>query len=268
MNKLSCIIMNKFPDIETFEDPEEYYDGYWQLVLDYPLIMIPENRIIFWGFDVQILKNEYDLLKSIINLNTNIPNEQGYNEEELTESINYRRRNFKVSKISASQRFITTSMSRIKSTIIQTATESCINRIEVNRYNPFIEGKESDKRKFTNINSLKMDRDFSKKVVSANLNLVKIFTHMSNFVSMYDKHYSSFILNKALNSLIYSASGQKQNSLHRYYKTDYIFSNEKFSRDYSPRQRLRYRDEKFSYSKVTPTKHNLYNFINYPQYSV
>ena len=77
MDKLSCIIINEFPNIEDFEDKEEYYDGYWQLVSNYPLIMLPKNRIIFWGFEVVIAKNEYDLLKAIIDLNTNSPCEYG-----------------------------------------------------------------------------------------------------------------------------------------------------------------------------------------------
>ena len=62
MNKLSCIIINEFPNIGSFEDKEEYYDGYWQLVLNYPLILLPRNKIIFCGFEIELLKNEYDLL--------------------------------------------------------------------------------------------------------------------------------------------------------------------------------------------------------------
>ncbi len=265
MNKLSCIIINEFPNIGSFEDKEEYYDGYWQLVLNYPLILLPRNKIIFWGFEIELLKNEYDLLKSIIKLNTDISSELGYSEEQLIESINYKRRSLKTSKLHASQRFITTSMSRIKKQISKAVVQACINRIEVNKYNPFIKGNGADKRNFTDIDDLRNDKTFLTSVMTANINLIKIFTYMSNFVSMYDNYYSSFVLKEALTSLICSVKGQKQYSLHRYYKTDFVFSDEKFSRNYKQTPRKRCKDKKFFYAKTTPTKHNLYNFINYPQ---
>ena len=268
MDKLSCIIINEFPNIEDFEDKEEYYDGYWQLVSNYPLIMLPKNRIIFWGFEVVIAKNEYDLLKAIIDLNTNSPCEYGYTEEQLIENVDYRQRNSKIDKKEAYQRFITTSMSRIKTKITKAVVEACFNRIDVNKYNPFIIGKDSDRRNFTAIDSLRKDKTFTSNIMSANLNLIKIFPYLLNFVSMYDKYYSSFVLKKAFTSLICSAKGQKQLALHRHYKTDFIFSTQKFCRNYTQRARLRIKDENFSYAKTTPTKYNLYNFVNYPQYSV
>lgn len=268
MDKLSCIIINEFPNIEDFEDKEEYYDGYWQLVSNYPLIMLPKNRIIFWGFEVVIAKNEYDLLKAIINLNTNSHCEYGFTEEQLIENVDYRQRNSKIDKKEAYQRFITTSMSRIKTKITKAVVEACINRIDVNKYNPFIIGKDSDRRNFTAIDSLKKDKTFASNIMSADINLIKIFPYLLNFVSMYDKYYSSFVLKKVFPSLIRSAKGQKQKALHRYYQTDFIFSDKTLCRNYTQRARLRIKDENFSYAKTTPTKYNLYNFVNYPQYSV
>ena len=93
-------------------------------------------------------------------------------------------------------------MSRIKTKITKAVVEACINRIDVNKYNPFIVGKDSDRRNFTAIDSLKNDKTFTSNIMSANLNLIKIFPYLLNFVSMYDKYYSSFVLKKAFTSLI------------------------------------------------------------------
>lgn len=51
--------------------------------------MLPKNKIIFWRFEVTILRKEYELLKAIINLNTNHPSEFGYTEEQIMEHVPY-----------------------------------------------------------------------------------------------------------------------------------------------------------------------------------
>lgn len=266
MKTLNCIIHNKVSNINEFVCEEAYYDAYWQMVLDYPLIILPKNKIIFWGFDVTLSKNEYDLLKTIINLNTNNFCEQGYTEEQLVENIDYRQRNCKIDKSVARQHFISTSISRIKKQILNSVVDACINMIELHQYNPFIKGKEENKQNFTQIDSIKDDKKFKKQVASANINLVKIFPHMSNLTCMYDKYYSSFVFKNAFPFLISINKTRQNKSSHKLFKTNFIFSDKKLERNYKLNPRIRTKDDYFYYAKITPPKYNIYNFVNYPQY--
>lgn len=48
----NSIILEKTPsvaNITNITDFEEYYDIYWQLILNYQLIFFPNNKIIFLG---------------------------------------------------------------------------------------------------------------------------------------------------------------------------------------------------------------------------
>lgn len=89
-----CFEFSEFPNIDNFEDSEEYYDFYYSIVLEYPLIFLPNHKIIFWGLEVTLLKNEYDLLKEIILLNTHKHQDEGYSEQEIIKSIDYKKNYF------------------------------------------------------------------------------------------------------------------------------------------------------------------------------
>ncbi len=264
MKTLHAFVLDKITIPTDSDELESFYDWYWQLVLDYPLIFLPENKIIFWGFEVKLLKNEYDLLKSIIKLNTETSMTNEFTEEQIVESIDYKRINSSIEKLKSYQRFITTSMSNIKRVLLNECTTCCINRIEFNLYNPFIEDKVAGKV-ITLDKVPTNNKSFREKVLVTDINLTKIFTHMLNFTSAYDDNYSSFILKNALTSLISSPKGQKHNSEHRFYTTEFVFNDTPFTRSSNIPLRLREKDDDFKYAKTTPTRYNLANFINYPK---
>lgn len=264
MKTLHAIVLDKITIPTDSDELESFYDWYWQIVLDYPLIFLPENKIIFWGFEVKLLKNEYDLLKSIIKLNTENYSTNRFTEEEIIVNIDYKRVNSEQDKLKSYQRFITTSISKIKRALLDECTNCCINRIGFNLYNPFIEDK-VDKKVITADKIPTNNESFRKKVLVADINLTKIFTHMLNFTSAYDDNYSSFILKNAIASLISSPKGQKQHSEHRIYATEFVFNNTPFTRSSKIPLRLREKDDNFKYAKTTPTRYNLANFINYPK---
>lgn len=290
-NKYFCKEMPAFPKIEEFENIEEYYDGYYSRVLECPLIFLPNNKIIFWGLEVTILKNEYDLLKAIIELNTYNPNESGYTEEELLKNIEYHRRFTNKNKRKSYQRFIITSISRIKNALKNKLVRACLDTIITNKYNPFLdEGKEQDhymknyisdvcKKNFSKLERQdeyiskctkifcehwKCDKNFKHKVCNQDLNLVKVFPYMLNLTSPYKTHYSSFIFEKAFADLIASVKGQKHNSEHRRFQTKYIIDNNCKLTFHESNIRLREKKFGFNTPKTTPTRFNLYNFVNYP----
>ena len=271
MEKFNSIILDEFPNIEDFENVEDYYDGYWNYVLNYPLIFLPQNRIIFWGFEVKISKNEYDLLKSLIRLNTD---KNGiFTEEEIVKNVGYKRRNGRGNKREAIQRFVITSVSRIKKAIKNALFDACINQIRLNLFNPFEEGLINNKRikqedLDMTITRLNKSKNFKKTICSADLNLTKILTYMLNFTNPYDELYSSFVFNTAFDNLIIlqNKKKQKQNSEHNLYKTNFIFYNEKIQRNYqSNLPRLRAKDKNFKYAKDTRTKYNVCDFVNHSQ---
>lgn len=98
MKKYHAIILDDFPKQEYFDDIEDFYDCYYEKILSYPLIMLPKNKIIFWGFEVTILKKEYELLKSIIDLNTKQPKKLEYTEEQIIKQVAYCQNNLKIPK--------------------------------------------------------------------------------------------------------------------------------------------------------------------------
>ena len=261
MSNLRAHIIDNFPNIEDFEDKEEYYDGYWQLVLDYPLIFLPNNKIIFWGFEVKILKNEYDMLKSIIKLNSETSTAKGFTEEQIIENIYYKRVNSRVDKLKSYQNFIKTSKSRIKKQLTDECVNCCINCITFNLFNPFINDKVA-KKFITRKNIPTNDKTFRDKVLNANINLTKIFTYMLNFTTPYDENYSSFLLKNALDSLLYISEYQEPNSKHKFYKTEFIFNDIPFVRNNKMPERQKGKDDRFRYAKTTPTRYNLYDFLN------
>lgn len=291
MPTYKSIELTNFPNINDFENFEEYFDVYYSIVLEYPLIFIPKNKIIFWGIEVEILKKEYDLLKEIIKLSTYNQKKAGYTEEELIQNINYKRTTSKYTRIEAYRRFIITSTSRIKKALQKKLVRICLDTIIANKYNPFIKGKiqEKDMRHyFVNVckkqipkidrqdkyimrctrlicKYLEKDKDFEKRVLSADLNLIKIFYPMLNFTKPYNTTYASFVFNNAFSSLMSSVKNQRQKSKHRRFKTDFIFCKELKRRPIdSGYVRIRGKDKYFSYAKITPPKFNLCNFVNYP----
>lgn len=286
-----CFEFSEFPNIDNFEDSEEYYDFYYSIVLEYPLIFLPNDKIIFWGLEVTLLKNEYNLLKELILLNTHKHQDEGYSEQEIIKSIDYKKTTFNGNKIKSYQRFIITSKSRIKKVLKKRLVRACLDKIIVNKYNPFIEGKEHEHymknyivnecnkkipkldrqdlyiEKCTRIicKHLENDKRFEKIVLNANLNLVKIFSYMLNFTKPYNTLYSSFVFNKAFKDLIAPAKNQKHYSKHRRFTTNFIFSTEYKRYSFDDKYiRHREKDKNFKYAKITPTKFNLYNFVNYP----
>lgn len=270
MQTFNSIILKEIPNISNFENKEEYYDRYWGIVLDYPLIFLPNNKLIFWGLEITVLKNEYNLLKSIIMLNTNNRNNNGFTEDEIIKTVDYRISNCRNNKAKAIQRFITTSKARIKKQLKKALVEACLNKIRMTKFNPFKVGEIKDKW----IKSEELDIEIEKLknnetlIIKSNLNLVKIFTHMLNLTSVYDKYYSSFVFTNAFENLIYYPKGQKHKSEHRLYKTSFIFCNEKFQRNNKTNPRKRCKDKLFQYAKTTMTKFNFDNFVNYSQYKV
>lgn len=264
---LNAVILKTMPNIEDYDDIEEYYDGYWQIVLENQLIFLPNNHIIFWGFETSISKKQCDLLKSIIELNTKSYSEDGYSEEQIIKNVGYTQENLEKNRLEAYKRFIITSSSIIKRKIKSSIKEACINRISVNRYNPFIKGVEKDKLVEKDdieqlCSTLRNDSDFMNKILKADLNLVKIFTYLLNFTDSYDKTYSSFHADKALDKLISSVEGQKQKTKHRFFKTEFTFRQRKLERRKKIDRKIRAKDNNFMYAKITPTKANTNNFIN------
>lgn len=288
-----CIEFTEFPNIDNFDDSEEYYNGYYSIVLKYPLIFLPDNKIIFWGLEVKLLKNEYDLLKEIILLNTYKYQDEGYSEQEIIRNINYKKTTFKGNRTKSYQRFIITSMSRIKNVLKKKLVRVCLDKIIANKYNPFIEGKEHEhfmknyiinvcNKKISKLDRqdlyiekctriickyLEKDKSFEKVVLGANLNLVKIFSYMLNFTKPYNTMYSSFVFNNAFKDLIAPVKNQKHNSKHRRFTTNFVFSTEYKIHALDDKYiRHRKKDKNFNYAKISPTKFNLYNFVNYPTF--
>lgn len=273
MKAFKSIILTETLDPKNFNTELDYDDTYWDLVLNYPLIFLPNNKIIFWGFEVKILKNEYELLKSLITLNTNNKNNQGFTEDEIIVSVDYKRRDINRNKEKSIQRFITTSISHIKKQLKRAIVESCINQIRFNKFNPFkecqkiIDKEISDKDLDTELKTPKKYKALEKMILQSDLNLTKILTHLQNLTNVYDEYYSSFIFTKEFKNLICSKEGQKQKSKHRLYKTSFVFCTENFQRDYKNNPRKRCKDKRFQYAKYNyRTKYNTKNFVNYPQY--
>lgn len=263
MKKYHTIILDNFPKEEDFDDIEDFYDCYYKKILSYPLIMLPKNKIIFWGFEVTILRKEYELLKAIINLNTNHPSEFGYTEEQIMEHVPYCQNNLKIQKKMAYQQFIKTSVSRIKREIRKKIVDCCVNRIEFNKFNPLIKGKLDDKKIHGETKDCRKDSIFVKELLNADINLTKIFTQMLNLTSPYNPYYSSFIPNIALQKLLYSPKGQQHNSPNRMYSTCYVFNSAPLDIKKETNRSYRAKENDFLYAKISKTKSNLYNFVNY-----
>lgn len=263
MKKYHAIILDDFPKQEYFDDIEDFYDCYYEKILSYPLIMLPKNKIIFWGFEVTILKKEYELLKSIIDLNTKQPKKLEYTEEQIIKQVAYCQNNLKIPKKKAYQQFIKTSNSRIKRAIREKIVDCCVNRIEFNKFNPLVKGKLDDKKILGETKDYRKDPIFIKELLNSNINLTKIFTQMLNFTSPYNSYYSSFIPNTALHDLFYSPKGQQHN-VHRMYRTCYIFNTEPLDIRKETNRSYRIKENNFLYAKISQTKSNLHNFVNYP----
>lgn len=292
MEKLYSIIIKDPPDISEFEDKEDYYDSYWQLVLNYPLIFLPNNIIVFWGFKVKLLKNEYDLLKTIVELNSEKYSESGYAEDELIENINYHRNNARKNKIEAYQKFISTSTSSIKRKLKEAIVEACIAAIEMYQFNPFVngayeektipcalvlidgvyerkllskEGKAKDLSLKEYCKNLKNRKKLKKTILQSSLNLIKVFPQLLNFTTPCTPDnicYKSLIPLEALQKLIKQSNFQENDSKHKYYKTDYIFKEDKTIITYLNETFPKAIGPCFQYAKTTAGKYNMVNFLN------
>lgn len=295
MPNLKSIIVDRYLDIDSFGCMEGFCDKYYQLILQYPLIFMPDNRIIFWGFEISLLKNEYNLLRTIIELNTKNP-EGKFTEEEIISNINYKKCNSNNDKIYSFRRFIITSKSRIKKEITNAVIKLCIHKIYVYKYNPFIEGDNKDRflvNYITNVckksyltakvperkalykhkylarctkiicQNLQKDKNFRRIVQGANLNLVKLHTNLLYYTNPFKGAYTTFILNNAIDDLLSPVNNQKHGATNRLYITNYIFSNKICEyNDYKLKPQIKRKTKNFTYAKINRTKFNLQNFVN------
>ena len=296
MSYLKSIIVDRYYDINTYGSSEDFCDEYYSLILQYPLIFMPDNKIIFWGFEISLLANEYDLLRTIVELNTQKKGGQ-FTEEEILSHINYHKCNSNNDKLYSFRRFIITSKSRIKKEITKAVVQLCTHKIYINKYNPFIEGNNEDrflKNFIINVckksyltakiperkvlhkhrylsrcvkiicRNLQQEKDFRKIVQNADLNLVKLHTNLLYYTDPYKGLYTTFILNRAIESLISSVKKPKANTSNSYYKTDYIFLTEenKSKYEYKIKHQIKRKTENFTYPMVNRTKFNLQNFVN------
>lgn len=227
MNWLKSIVIENSSIINDDTYEESYYDRYWKFVIKNKLIFLPENKIIFWGFQIELTQNEYDLLKSIISLNSSNYSEKGYTAEKILKSVNYRRNNLETPKNIAFTRNVITLKSSIKKKILDKVVELSVNLIKENRYNPFVVGTKKDKRIKGNIEKICQDmlndKKLRDKISRSGLNLVMLLPYLKEFISHYDLYYSSFYLNKAIDELIRPVKSQKHCSKLRYFQTDFYF---------------------------------------------
>lgn len=275
MEKIKAVICNINYDINNLEPDNIGHYDFWQMVLNYPLIFLPENKIVFYGFNVKLLKNEYNLLKSIISLNSN-SNNNDFSEEQIVEPINYKRVNTSIEKSYSYKRFIITTSSSIKRKIKEEIITACINCIRFYQYDPVDKIYECNKRiklKSNNldeqlnelntyVNRLAKNNKFKKTILNKDLNLVKIIIPLQEYTDPYHQTYSSFIPNVSLQNLISMSKGQKQYSEHRYFRTSFVFDNEIKIKHYEIKPRLKQKHKDFLQAKSTPTKYNIENFIN------
>jgi len=270
MKLLNSIVIENLLGIENYDDKESYYDGYWNLVINNPLIFLPENKIVFWGFEVKLSQNEYDLLKSIISLNSSNYSEMGYTAEKILKKVNYHRNNLQKVKNEATARFIITSKSSMRKKIINSIVETIISTIKWNKFNPFAKGKIEDRYIKEDIDifcvEFKKDKKFQKQIFKKKFNLTFIFPYLLNFIKYNDLQFSTFVIDDAINQLIISPKGQKHHSKHRYFQTNFYFnvqpdkknneesSNKKYNKNKGVRKKpFQYAPRKF--------KHNSNNFI-------
>ena len=225
MENLKCVIFEEIPDINSFDDEELFYDMYWQQILKYQLIFIPQNTIIFWGFKVKLSKNEYDLLKSVISLKSKTNSADGYTETQIIKPINYHRVNTDKPKNKSFQRFIINRASSLKSKITNAIFEKVLERIRNDNFNPFFHN--GQKRTVVDIDVLRQDVKFKTKVIKSKLNLVYFHSELMGYINRNALPYADFQITKAIRSLIYPVQGQKHGSLHRRFNTDYSFNIEK-----------------------------------------
>jgi hypothetical protein len=287
MTQFKCIVINPAPppQSEDYDDREKYYhdlesyhDAYWSAVIENPLIFLPKNTIIFWGFEVKLSKNEYDMLKSITDLNSSHYSNVGYTAEKILKNVDYRRNNLEKAKNITIQRTIITLKSSIKRKNSDRVVEVVQDIILFNKFNPYIEGKNKDKElkvgvketteELEKVREVLNDNDFRKKVLKSELNLVKIHFHLLNFLKCDDLPYSAFNVAKAVDSLIRPAKSQKHHSKHRYFQTDFSLDAPRRGevKYLSPKMRKIKKAEKvgkfnFNYASIK-RKYNLYNFVN------
>ncbi len=264
MNKLKSIILDKLPSIETEKDEKDFYDIYWQFILEYQLIFLPNYTIIFWGFKVKLSPNEYDLLKSIIGLYSKNECETGYTETQIIKPINYHRVNTSKSPLKSFQRFIITNTSSIKKKISIAILNRIIEQIKYQKYNPF----NSSQKDITHFNieeycnKLQNKKSFSTKVMASSLNLVYFYSELMGYVKHNSLPYSDFCPLKAIRKLIYPVKGQKHNSKHRNYTTDYTF-NSVIDKKIRKRKVRSDKGIKKSWLKATDNKVKLEKWFNY-----
>jgi hypothetical protein len=264
MTQFKCIVINPAPppQPEDYDDREKYYqdlerydEGYWSSIIDNPLIFLPENTIIFWGFEVKLSRNEYDLLKSITDLNSSNYSNTGYTAEKILKNVDYRRNNLEKAKNITLKRTIITLKSSIKKKISNKVVEVSISVIKGNKFNPFAKGTNKDKELKGDIekicNEMLSDKKLRNEILDSELNLTKIFPCLLDFLKTDDSYYSAFNIKKAVNGLIRSAKG--------YFKTDFSFNvQHKSKRKYLPQKTKK---SKFNYAPLK-FKPNLYNFVN------
>ena len=261
MQELKAIIFKQVPDVSTYEDSDIYYDEYWQQILKYQLIFFPNNIIIFWGFKVQLSKNEYDLLKSIIKLQSSTDSDHGYTENQIVKPINYHRVNTNKPKNEAFNRFIINRTSTIKEKISNKIYAEILERIAQEKYNPFL--YKDKKIKDGNVQNLHEDKKFMTKVMNSSLNLIYFHKELLGYLEYNLLPYADFVPFKAIRGLIYPLKGQKHGAAHRKYKTNYkIESKIKIT------EKKTYRPDKGKKKKLTfnyapiKTKFNVDNYVN------
>ena len=82
-----------------------------------------------------------DKLITLLNkgFDVNNKNNQGFTEDEIIETVNYKRRKCRKERRKSVQKFITTSKSRIKNKLIKAVLDACIDVMRLNKFNPFKE---------------------------------------------------------------------------------------------------------------------------------
>ncbi len=102
MESLKSVFIENWPNLEICKNHEDYEDASdfrCQSILNYPLIFTSNNKIIFWGFEVELAKNEYDLLKNLVYLHTNNLDKLGFLAEEILKDVKCDRENKSLNRI-------------------------------------------------------------------------------------------------------------------------------------------------------------------------
>lgn len=257
MESLKSVFIENWPKIEDCKNSKDYEDASdfrCQAILSYPLIFTPNNKIIFWGFEVELAKNGYDLLNNLVYLHTNNLEKLGFSAEEILKNVNCDRENKPLNRI------ITELKSEIKCRIGNEIACHIIRTIKGNEYNPF--NKDKDKPN----HEKNLEVEFIRKTIKKRyLNLVKLFPILRDYINFDDYHFSKFVFETEFENLISDNKSEENGKKCTYYKTFYSLVTESEGKIgcRAIRKKREYKKEPkpFNYAKPIVSKANFRDFL-------